>query len=473
MDAFYSTTIAPDGASETIFKNFFPHYYKGFQNVRRVFQENFVGNKKLLSKLYNQLLDDYLYYLLTYSDENFAPTLPSSKEDQERLVGGLVRDFQTVVKISGRKPNLLLDQSLGGNCLRVRSKDEFLAKDTLIFNGSQLNSDSQQKIKNAWSDLITMNDPNLSEDDNERIRRFGVDLFFYTLMRNGFGFSPKTLMHLASVVVRYNATYANGYNNYIRGLRQLKAVDDFLMGNEVDSSVNIMAFCKQFIRNHSGNRQLVPNIDFQNSSIDSISENTVEFGAPIDEDYKLGNIMLLDGKPYEFITVTRKFGNKLSRDLYELEEVAGGKTFHEDGKVKVRYRKSSNLGLTNNFIEYNANDLQLEKSYFEDIRNESEDSLDDEQAPKEQEGDERNASDGFGESSLAWQSINHIMRKLEGRQAKDREYRQKLRQAYLSAESNSSIVKKFNTLLDTNMDTSEKQKVMDEINSIFKKQDKC
>lgn len=494
LDAFFSTTIAPDGASEAIFRNFFPHYFNGFQNVRRTFQENFVGNKKLSSKLYNQLLDDYLYYLMTYQDENHAPTLPSSNEAKKRLIGGLVKDFQAVSKISGRKPNMLLDQTLGGNCLRVRNADEFLAQDTLLFSASGLNSDGQQQIKSAWSDLITMNDPNLSDDDNERIRRLGVDLFFYTLMRNGFGFSPKTLMHLASVVVRYNATYANGFNNYIGGLSQLKNLDNFLMGNPVDSHTQIMGFLKQFIRNHSNNRQLVPNIDFQNSNIDYVNAEdvidkktgkkkkvikSIDFGVPIDEEYKLANIMLTKGKPYNFITVTRKVGNQLFRELYELEEVAGGETFTEDGKTKVRYKKSSSLGLVNNFIEYNANDIPLEKSYFEDIRNESEDATDDETMPKEEEGDERSQvqeSESFGLNDT-WNNINHIIRNLRGPQAektsKGREYRQKLRQAFLSAERGSSLAKKFTSLLSKDADSAERQKTIDEINKQFQEQDKC
>ena len=319
LQAFFETTVDSNGASEKIFKSFFPHYFNGFQNMKQYFQENFMGGKKLSSKLFNQLLDEYLYYLMTYQDANYRATLPSSWQDKERLVGGLVKDFQAVLKIQGRKPNPILDQSIGGSCLRVRTADEFLAKDILIFNGSQLNADGQQKIKNAWSDLITMDDPNLSKEDNERIRRFGVDLFFYTLMRNGFGFSPRTLMHLASVIVRYNARYATEFNSYINGLRGLKEIDEFLMNGD-DMQTNIRKFCSQFIRNHANNHQLVPNIDFQDKTLLSIDteEETIEFGSPIDEEYKLSRIMLGEDNPYGFITITRKNGKQLTQELYEL-----------------------------------------------------------------------------------------------------------------------------------------------------------
>jgi hypothetical protein len=69
LNAFYNTTVDNNGASERIFRNFFPHYFGGFQNVRDYFVENFTNGKKMSSKLFNQLLDEYLYYLLTYNGQ--------------------------------------------------------------------------------------------------------------------------------------------------------------------------------------------------------------------------------------------------------------------------------------------------------------------------------------------------------------------------------------------------------------------
>ena len=72
LNAFYESTIGSDGASERIFKSFFPHYFQGFQNVKQYFQENYLGGKKISSKLYNQLLNEYLYYLMTYQNKKRA-----------------------------------------------------------------------------------------------------------------------------------------------------------------------------------------------------------------------------------------------------------------------------------------------------------------------------------------------------------------------------------------------------------------
>ena len=478
LKAFYESTVDSEGASERIFKNFFPHYYEGFKNVKDYFQENFLGGRKINSKLYNQLLDEYLYYLLTYNGlgrDDYRPTLPYSTEQKNRLIKDLIHDFHAVLKIQNRKPNMLLDQNLGANCIRVREKDEFIGTDILTFNSSQMNSDTQQKVRNAWSDLITMNDPNLSEEENDRIRRFGVDLFFYTLMRNGFGFSPKNLMHLASVVVRYNARYASSFNNYIAGLRNLKDLDSYLMGDSVDSLPQIKNFCSQFIRNHANNGQLIPKVDFENEIVLGSNDTEVEIGAPVGEEHKLYKIMSGEDNPYGFITVIiRDRGTKkLTSQLYELEEIGGDKTFIEEGMTKVRYKKANRLGLTNNFIEYDANS-PLADSYFESIRNESEDDLDKENTQQEFGRDEQEEQSGFSadpNKKIAWSDIMNEIVALEGPQ-KEKEYRRKLRAAYQQQDKGSDLVAAFENLMAANS-SEDKQKTMDEINKEFKEQNKC
>ena len=489
LSAFYDSTVGPDGASERIFKSFFPHYFQGFQNVKQYFQENFLGGKKINSKLYNQLLNEYLYYLMTYQNEEdgFMPTLPHTWQQKERLVSRLVKDFNEVLKIKGRKPNMILDQSLGGNCLRVRSADEFLAVDTLQFNNSQLNADGQQKVKNAWSDLITMNDPNLSEDDNMRLRRFGVDLFFYNLMRNGFTFSPKTMMTLASVIVRYNATYDRGFNNYILGLRNLKDIDEYLM-NGADNMTAIKQFCSQFIRNHANNGQLIPKVDSQDKhlvlDIQDGEVAAVEFTVPLEHEsdlYYIGFSKDTDPKP--FVTILKKEGKTLTSELYELEETLGGDKTSLDGSgnVVIRYRKSNRLGLTNNFIEYDAND-NLSTSFFEEIRNNSADDMDDETTSEGQSKDEQEQASGMSDESKEepqtftgfWNSsVIPILRSLKGPQAgkEGREYRLKLKKAMEEADDNSEFAKVFNAMLEAKQ--GERQGLMDKLNEIFKKENKC
>lgn len=389
LKAFFTTTVddsedavdGKPGASKAIFREFFPHYYVGFQNVLERFKDEFTSNGKLSSKLYNQLLDDYIYYLLTYQDDDFLPTIPSSRDDKFYLVNGLVERYNEVQQIKGVRPNMLLNPAIGGTTLRVRKADDFIAQDILIFNGAQLDAQGQQAVKDAWSDLITMNDPNLSDDDNDKIRRFGVDLFFYTLMRNGFGFSPRTLMHLASVIVRYNAWFGqSGFSRYIDGLSNVKAIDKHLNGMSFTDDKYITRFINQFIRNHANNNQLVKNFDGSDPLIlGEITDAGVVTGIVLDakEDYMLDSVMILN-KPRHYIKVTSKLANgNLTQTLYELESMGENTLFSEGGMTKIRYRKVNRLGLVNNFIEYAAND-DLPISFFEDMTDGSDASLEEE-----------------------------------------------------------------------------------------------
>lgn len=486
LNAFYESTISDGkgednadvvGASALIFKGFFPHYYEGFKNVRDYFQENYMGGKKMSSKLYNQLLDEYLYYLLTYDsrdDGGNSPTLPYSEDHKRQLVKSLVADFKEVLKIyqkiKNSRPNALLDQSLGGNCLRIRGKDEYIATDILTFNGSQMNADAQQKIKNAWSDLITMNNPNLTEEENEKMKKFGSDLFFYTLMRNGFGFSPKTLMHLASVVVRYNATYKDGFNNYITGLTNLRDVDTYLMGDPFAGLAQIKNFCSQFVRNHANNGQLIPKIDFESEIVWGESSDELVIRVPVKDRHKLYKVIQSNKNPYGFITIIKKdrATKKLSSQLYELSER------NEDSEeIEIIYKKTNRLGLTNNFIEYDANS-ELKKSYFENIRGESQDDLDEETGQQEMGKDESDDIGGYSVNSNekpAWSSIMNEIVLLEGPQ-KGKEYRRKLRAAYKDAEKGSYIVDGFMELLGKKS-AEDKQQIMNEINKQYEEENKC
>jgi hypothetical protein len=255
--------------------------------------------------------------------------------------------------------------------------------------------------------------------------------------------------------------------------------------NGSDNMSAIRQFCNQFVRNHANNRQLVPSIDFQDKTLLSVDSETgdIEFGAPVEEEYKLSRIMLGDTNPYEFITVIRKNGNSLTQELYELVEVGGEKQFTEAGMTKVRYRKSNRLGLTNNFIEYDANS-SIETSYFEDIRSNSADDMDEEIATEGQSKDEQEQSAGNStpsDGSEAERSFTYkwntfilpVIRNLKGSQAgkEGAKYRVALKHALEKADDNSEFAKAFNAMLEAKQE--DRQGLMDKINEIFKNQNSC
>ena len=95
--------------------------------------------------------------------------------------------------------------------------------------------DVQEKIKNAWSEL--MSKPETFE--------LGRDLFIYNLYRNGFTFSPKTFLHLASTDTKL------ALPKYIEAISDPEFNDNY---------INIEEFLLQFRRNHANNSKIVPEL---------------------------------------------------------------------------------------------------------------------------------------------------------------------------------------------------------------------
>lgn len=376
LQAFFECTYGENGASRKIFEEYFPHYLPGFQSILTTFREQYVKSGKVNEKLYNQLLNDYMFYMLTYDNplDGISATLPSGKEEMNYYVKSLVSRFDRIAKKKDREPNIILDQGLGNNCLRVRAKDPFIAMDTLVFYGGQLNAENREEVKAAWGDMMTSTDP--------EIRALGIDLFYYTLLRNGFGFSPKTLMHLASVNVRQNAQGSRKvldrstgemvdrpYTNYVDGVRNFKTIDAVLM----QDPTKVHDFIKMFIRNHSNNQALVPIVQVSDDIVNftDITSTDITLSASEKEDYKLGRF-IKDNSALPFITVAAKIGGQTRTVLYELDTKRMETGMEKKGDTFYLYYKEVNkLGLTNNFLEYNANN-NLENSYFDEIRGESE-----------------------------------------------------------------------------------------------------
>lgn len=409
LNAFYRYTMGEEGASQVIFEKFFPHYYPGFGKIKDTFQEEYYGGKKIPAKLLNHLVNSYMYYLLTYdfdivdgeSVEHVKPVMPVNMSIEE-----VVSAFEDVLKIKNNhpdmQPNNLLDQALGNNCITIRKADERLAIDTLIFNMSKLGTEGQQAAMTAWGDLITMNDPVLSKEENEIMRAFGRNLFFYTLMRNGFTYSPYTMMPVASMIVKYNAIYDNGYQNYVEGLREMKKRDKSLLEDEVIAD----RFLNQFMRNNYGNNQLAPTINILEDRYNAdfgYNEGRltgyVNFPYNKDSSENLYRIMLSNNKPRQFITVLYK--NPLTREIIkELYELSSSETVNSN--TVLRYVKVNRLGMKNNFIEYNANE-DIDKSRFEEARKHSssedeEDDVSPSRTSKEEQGYDDESYDAWSET---------------------------------------------------------------------------
>ena len=381
LKAFYETTMGENGASVSIFKHFFPHYFRGFKYMLKYFKDNYARNKKIDSTSYNKLLNAYVYFLLTYDNKEAGiyQTIPTNLNDESKghnvldyLVTGMVDRFKEIKQFKRSIPNNLLDEDLGKSYLRVRTADEYVKVDTLIFSSGGLSNDAKQDISDAWSDLVTMNDPALTKAENEKIRRFAIDLSFYMLMKNGFTFTPNGMMHLEPVVVKKNARFTDGFSSYTEGLQKLRDVDAYISriyNFSMTDTPNDMAkrLCDQFVRNNSSNSRLVPNISSTSTIIDKHSrfENTILIKTPKKEAYKINFLKVSNDskKVRPFICVSVGEGEKFYQELYR---AVSNDVMEVGDEVAIEYKKIGKLGVANNFIEYNAND-DIEESFFEDL----------------------------------------------------------------------------------------------------------
>ena len=501
LQAFYETTLGNNGASRRIFENFFLNYTEGFQNVLDFFKENYLKNGKIDSKLYNKLMDDYLYYCLTYRNptNTLKPVLPSDNElhdeeegDMDYLVKSLVSRYRDILKLQDRRsmPNMLLDQHLGNNCLRIREKDEYITQDILEFNSSQMNTENEDMVRRAWDAILQMNDPNLSDEENRNIQRFGVDLFFYSLMRNGFGFSPKTLMHLATVIVRFSAKFGDDFANYIEGLQQLPIIVDALTGSRLGGFGNnyghLSRFCDMFVRNHSNNKNIVPFVERDSDIVDdnATTSDTLVLSVPEKETYRLKAFMLNNKEPLRFVNLVSRTSDGMHYDLYEIDDSS---TVSKEGTgfKTIKYKKTTRLGITNQFIEYNAND-EIKQSYFDSIRGTSDAGFETEEENSEEATKVPQQEDEmYDEEESQWDALYEEIKKLHGGPMRgggtqgDATFRQKLKKAFESKERN-ALTEEFEILLSQEASEDEKKaawerikSVRDQIDEIIEPQNRC
>jgi hypothetical protein len=404
------------------------------------------------------------------------------------LVKSLVGRYKDIQKLQDRRsmPNMLLDQHLGNNCLRIREKDEYITQDILEFNSSQMNTETEDVVRRAWDALLQMNDPNLTDEENKNIQRFGVDLFFYSLMRNGFGFSPKTLMHLATVKVRLSAKFGEDFANYIEGLQKLPLITDILTGSRLGGMGNnyghLSRFCDMFVRNHSNNKSIVPFIERDSDIVNDNAStgDTLVLSVPEKEAYRLRAYMLNDKEPLRFVNLVSRTSEGMSYDLYEIDDSS---TISREGSgfKTIKYKKTTRLGITNQFIEYNAND-EIRQSYFESIRGTSDAGFEEEDASEDTgkvtQPDEPVYADD--EVEITWNTLYREIKKVNGEGlGKEAEFRDKLHTIFDNKERN-PLTEAFDTLLNPEASEDEKKAAWesiraakDQLDSIIEKQNRC
>ena len=195
--------------------------------------------------------------------------------------GNYKKGFITIFKeqIKGVIKNDLID------AIQIKPPTDKCPVATLEIKTGNYNVNTQEKIKNAWSNLII----------NPETRQFGIDLFYYNMMRNGFAFSPKTFIHLASVFTKYQIP---GY------------IDTLRTSMYSNNNLNINDFVTKFKINHANQGGIVPNVKPPKTMNVGLERNfygndVATFSLKNDSDY-----LLFTGKDSKFANVI-KYNKKI------------------------------------------------------------------------------------------------------------------------------------------------------------------
>lgn len=315
LKAFYDTTIADGGASQKIFSPFFPHYSASFSAVL----EKLSNYMKVApdAKIINKLVNDYVLYKLTWGEN---PVIDFGFKKRRNLIYAFPETYMEKSKAVINNPLF--------NITQIKARDRKCPVPTIEAKTGGFNASMQETIKNSWATLI----------QNPNTHGLGVTLFFYNILRSGFGFSPKTFTHLASVDVKLNI------DGYVEALRD----PDF---NNIGIDHNIDDFIIQFLRNHCKDYRLVPSVKEDKKLKVSYSEDTLTFSFKKEDLNKgLNPSFLLNTSNVDdrHLSPVIWYRNK----LYMMPQ-----DFIDDGEtVTVSYTNTTPLGNTNNFLEYDAND---------------------------------------------------------------------------------------------------------------------
>ena len=315
LEAFYNTTLSDGGASKLIFQEYFPHYSSMFTQVLQAIRKNTKGN--LDSKIINKLVNDFILYKMTIGED---PVLNADESNRKKYMIDFPQYF--IQRTSNIIDNDLL------KIINLKARDYKCPVPTLEAETGGYSIDVQERVKAGWGNLVI----------NPETKELGRDLLYYNIFRSGFNFSPKTFGHLASVDVKLNIP------GYVSILQDVEFNDALF---------NIENFIYMFLRNHTDSSKLVPELRINKNIEVSYSNNsTGEDVVTISYNDESGINSILTSN--EDIPVFAKVIS-INDDIYMNPIVR---------LDSVVYTKTTTLGITNNFLEYDGNSSANMSSIF-------------------------------------------------------------------------------------------------------------
>jgi hypothetical protein len=315
LTAFYESTVGNQGIPSRLFKKYFPHYTATFGFILDRLRKTTRGT--ISADTINKLANDFILYKLTAGSN---PIINTSFEQRNRFINNFPKEFKK--RAEGLVSNELIQ------LISTEASTYKCPAPTLTTRVGGLNADQQETIKAAWSSL--MEDPETFD--------LGRDLFLYNLYRNGFSYSPKTFLHLASVDTKL------AMGNYVETVANPTFNDDIISIND---------FLLQFRRNRYNDRQLVP--EFVKPKEGSTTK------ARKDGD-KL--IITYESKRLDLSSIVVEKGDTSTTFvpviMYDNNLYYARANEISIGLNKIVYSKIKPLGNTNNFLEYNAREGGME-----------------------------------------------------------------------------------------------------------------
>lgn len=324
QNAFYESSRT---TAREIFKEHFTEYSSTFTEILAALRNT--TKSPLDSKTINKLVTEFILYKMTMGNN---PIISGDISDRIKFIKNFPKEFE-------KRAEGIVDNDLI-NAIVFKARDYKCPVATLEIKSSRFSTSMQEKLRVAWTSLM----------ENEDTFELGRDLFLYNLYRNGFSFSPKTFIHLFSVDAKLNESM----------LPYIEAISD---PNFNDRDVDVQDFLMQFRRNHSMDNRLVPELKFSKGI--KISSNTNRKGEKtltirFDKSKRgLNNIIIKRGTTTVFAPMIR-FNNK----VYYASTY---KFIGSEGNIE--YTETTELGNTNNFLEYNANEqAEYMESAFSKIK---------------------------------------------------------------------------------------------------------
>lgn len=321
IQAFYTLGLRQ---TERIMSEYFPHFTTAFKDVVDTLR-NLTKTGRLNVKTLNSIYNDAIAFILSGS-EFFGSHITkdgkviTAQNKRRAFINNFPAEFE---KIKSNNPDIAKLEFIQ-RLTTVKSNQKVPVPLLVFKNAGSLTPTLRDRYTRDWASLLYM--------ENPEAPKLAVNLFLYSYFRGGFAFGPSSFIHLAPTIVR------QAIPGYVENLRSI-----------LTDPKNLVTFPDMYIYNHLDNRSLVPEISSSSSLKfvinDKVQDTVTAFGEVntevVRKKFKIDGEIYYDYQDY----IAKRVNNDYV--YYRLLEA-------DDETGSAIYTRIEPLGLTNNFLEYDA-----------------------------------------------------------------------------------------------------------------------